>query len=223
MDKKKQNTIIIAVVLIVAALGVAYFLDFSKWKEIKDVDNQITQTKALIESKKSYYSVIDSKMAALTDAGWASKKESIAVNFTSTPFFVPKINTFFQTVVLSSGMSLGSITSSTGASTKDQSTAQESGTKSTKSTTETTTTTTTSESSGYLGQLKGSIKKTTVNLSVSGTYSAFKNLLSIFENQTRIITIKSISVASGGQETATKGGTARNNLTFSMVLDIYSY
>jgi uncharacterized FlgJ-related protein len=227
MDKKNTKIIIVAIVVIIASLGVAYFLDFSKWKEISNLDSQIVQAKASIEAKKSYYSVIDSKMEALNSAGWSSKKESIAVNFTSTPFFIPKINTFFQTMVLASGMNMGGITSS--AATSIKSTAQttiqaDSGTKSTKSTkaSETTTTTSTSVATTYFDQLQGSVKKTTVNLNITGTYNAFKNLLSQFENQTRIITIKSVAVSPSGQNASTKGA-VKNNLSFSMVLDVYSY
>ncbi len=227
MDKKNTKILVIAVAVIVVSLGIAYFLDFSKWKEISSLNSQIAQTKASIEAKKSYYTVIDSKMLALNNAGWSSKKESIAVNFTSSPFFIPKINTFFQTMVLGSGMTMSGITSSTATSVKStvQAVAStDSGTKSTKSTktSETTTTTTNTATSTYFDQLQGPVQRTTVNLNVMGTYSAFKNLLSQFENQTRIITIKSIAVSSAGQDTSKKG-VIKNNLTFNIVLDVYSY
>lgn len=219
MEKKNQK-IIIAVAVIVISLGVGYFLDFSKLKEVNNLNSQIKQTTASIEAKKSYYAVIDSKMEALNNAGWSSKKESIAVNFTSTPFFIPKINSFFQSVVLTNGMAMSGITSSIAVSVKssDQTATQESGSKSTK-TSETASQQT--ATSNYFDQLQGPIKKTTVNLNIVGTYTAFKNLLTQLENQTRIITIKSVAVSPAGQEVS-KSGT-KNNLTFNIVLDVYSY
>jgi hypothetical protein len=218
MSKKNTKIILIAVAVIIASLCIVYFLDFSKWKELKNLDGQIDQIKASIEAKKSYYTVIDSDMVALTNAGWSSKKESIAANFTSTPFFIPKMNTFFQTMVLASGMKMSGMTSSTSSSVKvaPQTTA-ESTTKSSKITEPTVTTST----GTYFDQLQGPIKKTTYNLGVTGTYGAFRNLISQFENQTRIITMKSITVAPAGQEVSKSG--VKNNLTFSMVLDVYSY
>jgi Tfp pilus assembly protein PilO len=79
----------------------------------------------------------------------------------------------------------------------------------------------TPQTGSYLSQLQGPIKKTTINLSVAGTYAEFKNLLSLFEGQTRIITIKSVTVSAAGQEV--KGKTTVNNHSFSVILDVYSY
>lgn len=219
MDKKNTKIIFIAVAVIIASLCIGYFFDFAKWKEVSSLDSQIKQTEDSIAAKKSYYAVIDSKMEALTNAGWASKKQSIAINFTSTPFFIPKINNFFQTIVLGNGLAMSGITSSSAVSVKAVAATQSesTGTKSSK----TSETTTTQQTATYFDQLQGAVNRTTVNLTVTGTYSAFKNLLSVLENQTRIITIKSVAVAPAAQET-TKTGTV-NKLSFSMVLDVYSY
>lgn len=221
MPKKSTKIILIGVAVIIASLCIAYFLDLSEWNKIKTAEAEIIQTNASIAAKQSYYAVIDSKIEALNNAGWANKKKSIEVNFTSSPFFVPKVNTFFQTMVSGAGMAMGGITSSTptsvGAAVQ---TTTESATKSSKPS-ENAAATTSQE--GYFSQLKGPVKKTTVNLSVSGTYGAFTNLLTQFENQTRIITIKSVAVSpGGGGQDATKTGSS-NSLSFSMVLDIYSY
>lgn len=189
---------------------------FSEWNKIKGLDTQIDQVKASIAAKKSYYAVIDSKVEALNAAGWSTKEKSIEVNFSLTPFFIPKINNFFQTIVPTAGMKVVAITSSAAASVKGASqTTQQSTVKSSKTTE--TTTAVQETSSSYFNQLQGPINKTTINLTVAGTYNAFKNLLTIFENQTRIITVKNITVSAAGQE---KGV---NNLTFAIVLDVYSY
>jgi Tfp pilus assembly protein PilO len=225
MDANKIK-IIIGVVLIIAALGIAYALDFSKWKEINSIDSQIAQIKSSIEAKKSYYAVMDSKLQALNDAGWSTKKDSIAINFDSSLFFTPKIDNFFKTIVPLSGMKLTSMTSSTPEPIKGQTQVStiktENGTEISK--TEETTEVTTQPTTDYLSQLQGAVKKTAVNLNVTGTYSAFKNLLSQFQGQTRIVTIKSVAVSSGedGSETKTIK-TGVNNLSFSIILDVYSY
>lgn len=221
MDIKKAKNIkvLISVIIFIAAIGIAYSLDFSKWNEINSVDSQIKQMKALIDAKKSYYAVIDSKIEALNNAGWAQKKDSITINFDTSLFFTPKINNFFRTIVASSGMTLDGMTSSLPEGKGSQSKA--------------TTTTGGAKTSNVAGatetppqqssnDLQGSIKKTTVNLNVTGTYNNFKNLLSLFEGQTRIVTIKNISVSSSTQEES-KSKVVVNNHNFSLVLDVYSY
>jgi hypothetical protein len=220
MDINKVK-ILIAVGLIIGALVIAYALDFSKWKEIKNIDSQILQVKSQIEAKKSYYAVIDSKIKALDEAGWESKKDSIAINFDSSLFFTPKINNFFNTIVALSGMKLSSMTSSLPEPVKSQpqtTTTTESGAEISK-----VDTTTVPVTSNNLSQLQGPVRKTTINLNVTGTYIAFKNLLTQFQEQTRIINIKSIAVSSAGQEEGIKTKSTVNNLSFSIILDVYSY
>jgi hypothetical protein len=222
MQKKNLKIILIGIAVIIASLCIAYFLDMNEWNKIKKAETEITQNEAAITAKKSYYAVIDSKIEALNNAGWVNKKKSIEVNFTSSPFFVPKVNTFFKTVVSGAGMSMTGITSSNPASVGVAAqTTTESSTKSSNASENKATTSTTSQE-GYYGQLKGPVKKTTVNLSVSGTYSAFTNLLTQFENQTRIITIKSVAVTPGGSRGVAKTATS-NLLNFNVVLNIYSY
>ncbi|MCK9445587.1 hypothetical protein M0Q50_01675 [bacterium] len=224
MDINKVK-ILIAVVLVIGALGIAYALDFSKWKEIKEVDNQIVQVKSQIQAKKNYYASIDSKIKALNDAGWDSKKDSIAINFDSSLFFTPKINNFFKTIVTLSGMQLSSMTSSLPESIKSQSqvptTTTETGTEISK--VDEISNATTPVTSNNFSRLQGPIRKTTINLNVAGTYIAFKNLLTQFQNQTRVINIKSIAVSSAGQEEGIKTKSVVNNLSFSIILDVYSY
>jgi Tfp pilus assembly protein PilO len=195
-------------------------LDSSKWKEIDNTKSQISQMESLIGAKKSYYAIIDSKIEALNNAGWTEKKDSIAINFDSSLFFTPKINNFFKTIVASSGMKLSSMTSSAPESTQTQSQTTnqtEDGAKTSLENTQTPT----QQTGDYLGQLQGPIKKTTINLNVTGTYAKFKELLSLFEGQTRIITVKSVTVSSAGQEVS--GKATVNNHNFSVIVDVYSY
>lgn len=221
IKKRKNIKVLISVIIFISAIGIAYFLSFSKWQEINSVDSQIKQMEALISAKKSYYANIDSKIEALNSAGWDQKKDSIAINFDSSLFFTPKINNFFRTIVASSGMSLDGMTSSLPEGTSSQSQAKtttESGAKTSKVVG--TTQTSVQQNSDVL---QGSIRKTAVNLNVSGTYNNFKNLLSLFEGQTRIVTIKSIAVSSAATQEKSKGKVVANNYNFSIILDVYSY
>jgi len=220
MDINKVK-IIVSIGLIMTAVGTAYFLDFPKWREINSVDGQITQVKSQIEAKKNYYAVIDLKIKALDDAGWSDKRDSLKINFDSSLFFTPKINNFFKAIVESSGMKLSSMTSSLPESTKIQ---PQVSTMKTESGVEISKTQEIIPAvSNTFNQLQGPIRKTTVNLNVTGTYGAFKNLLNLFQGQTRIITIKSVAVSSAGQSEGIKTKSLINNLSFSIILDVYSY
>ncbi len=223
MDIKttKNIKILISVIIFIGAIGTAYSLSLPKWEEINGVDGQIKQMEALTNAKKNYYATIDTEIEALNNAGWAEKKNSIMINFDSSLFFTPKINNFFRTIVSSSGMTLEGMTNSLPEGGSSQvTTTSENGTKTSRGAE--TTQTLTQQNSNNLSQTQGSTKKTTVNLNVTGTYNNFKNLLSLFAGQTRIVTIKSISVSSSNQEEL-KGRVKVNNHSFSLVLDVYSY
>lgn len=227
MDNKNIK-IFISVGLILASLAVAYFLDYSKWKDIKTAEGEIKQTTDSITAKKNYYAVIDTKMAALSSAGWSNKKDSIAINFTSSPFFIPKITTFFKTIVTSNGLTLTGITASSPSYVKPQvqTTTETTSGKISKVTSDTATQQTTIPTSSSYGGLQGAIKKTPLNLSITGTYAAFKNLLLALEGQTRIVTVNSVSVSPAGTTETTGTGRAavsRNVSSFSVTVDIYSY
>lgn len=221
IKKTKNIKILISVIIFIGAIGIAYSLGFPKWKEINSVDGQINQMKALTNAKKNYYTTIDAEIEALNNAGWAEKKNSIMVNFDSSLFFTPKINNFFRTIVSSSGMTLEGMTNSLPEGGVSQATAMpENGAKTSR--VAGTTEVSTQQNSNNLSQTQGSIKKTTVNLNVTGTYNNFKNLLSLFAGQTRIVTIKSISVSSSNQEEL-RGRVKINNHNFGLILDVYSY
>jgi len=221
MEKRNTKILVIAGLILLLSIGVVYFLVMPAYKQMGVQDDQIRQIKEQIEARNNYYSTVEAKVKALEDSGWAEKKKTIEVNFTSSPFFVPKMNVFFRTMVSSSGMTLSGITASPAVSvktvaqtsTKSEETVQVSSGSSTTSTQQTAPTT-------YFDRLQGPVKKVTFNLSVSGTYNSFKKLLSDLETQTRIVTVKSVSVSSSLQGT---GRSASNLSTFNLVVDTYSY
>jgi len=222
MEKKSLTILIISGLILLISLAVVYLFVLPTYNQIKQQEVVTGQIKTQIDARKNYYTVVDSKVKALEAAGWAQKKDSIEVNFTSSPFFVPKLNSFFRTIVAGSGMTLSSVTSSAPVSAKSapvsQSTDTTSATKS--SSTSQVKEVQQSKPSTYFDQLQGPVNKVTVNLSVTGTYSAFKKLLSDFEGQTRIITVKSIAVSASQ---AGSGKKAASISSFSLVVDVYSY
>jgi Tfp pilus assembly protein PilO len=226
MEQKKIILIVSGLIVLVAA-GVVYFLVLPANNQLKLQSAQVEQLKEQIESKQNYYSVIEAKLKALEDAGWADKEKMIALNFTISPFYVPKMNAFFRTVAAGSGVTISSISSSpaTTAKTVAQAPAA-SGNETVKISKETAKEETAGQqqqpvATTYLDQLQGSVQKTTFNMTVTGTYSSFKKFLSDLESQTRIVTVKSISVSSS--QAAGTGKKAVNVSNFNLVVDAYSY
>ena len=224
MEKKDTNILIISGLIFLLSIGIIYFLVWPTYKQIGVQDDQIKQINEQIQARTNYYSTVEAKVKKLEEAGWAEKKKKIEVNFTDSPFFISKMNVFFKTMIASAGMTSAGITASPATSVKTAPQAAQSGSGAKISTstgsTEQTTVQQTTSSSSYFDKLQGSVKKTTFNIAVSGTYNSFKKLLSDLENQTRIVTVKSVAVASSQQEVGKK---VTNLSNFNLVVDVYSY
>ncbi len=235
--EEKTRTIIISFAVFLLAIGTIYFLDMPKYKTFMNESKQLSQLNATMSSKKAYSDTINAEAKALEDAGYLAIEPSLAVNFTNTPFFIPKMSYFFQTMAGSSGMGLGTITYSAPTSVKGSSASSQAGGSGIKVSTvapqqqETQTTT----SSGSYGQLIGPVEKTMFNLTVTGTYDAFKTFLSQLENQTRIVTVNNITLSpappSGTSTQVTSSSKSKTKTTktvsnisnFQLVVDAYSY
>lgn len=220
MEKRDTKILIVSGLIFLLSIGVVYFLVIPAYNQIGVQDDQIEQIKAQIDARNNYYSKLEAKVVALENAGWSEKKKSIEVNFTSSPFFVSKMNVFFRTMASGSGMTLSSITASSPTSVKAvaQTKQSESDVKISKSTADSSQQQTVQTT--YLDRLQGPVKKTTFNISVSGTYNSFKKLLSDLESQTRVITVKSVSVSSSQAATGKKTSSLSS---FNLVVDAYSY
>jgi hypothetical protein len=223
---EKNNTIILIVsgLILILSVGVVYFLAIPEYKQVGVQDLQISQVKSQIEAKKNYYITIDSQSKALEDAGWVEKKKTIEVNFTSTPFYIPKMNIFFQTVVTASGMFLSNITSSSPVPAKSvvesKSTESDIKMKGSLPSSQSENTQKSNADNSYSNQLQGPVNKISFNVAVTGTYDSFKKFLSDLETQTRIVTVKSISVSPSNQGSGKK---SLNTSLFNLVVDTYSY
>jgi len=222
MEKKNITILIVAGSILILSLAFAYFFAMPAYKQIGQQESAIGQINAQIDAKKNYYKVIDSKVKALEDAGWAEKEQSIEVNFTSSPFFIAKMNSFFQTMASGSGMTLSGMTSSAPVSVKTSAASQSGSGGDVKISKDTSTTQETQQpkATTYFDQLQGPVNKTTFNLSLTGSYDSFKKFLSDMEGQTRIATVKSISVSSSQQG---EGKKTVSISVFNLVVDVYSY
>ena len=220
--EQKNKILIISGMIVLVAVGVFYFLILPLNRQIKAQNEAIGQIKSQISAKQNYYNVVEAKIQALSDAGWADKEKMIAVNFTSSPFYVPKMSYFFRTVAAGSGVTISNISAVPAVSvkavaqtsTKEKETVQISTEKKEEEQKQ-------AVSTGYLDQLKGPVKKITFTLAVTGTYSSFKKFLSDLETQTRIITVKNIEVVSSGESGTGKKTVSLTN--FNLTVDAYSY
>jgi Tfp pilus assembly protein PilO len=226
--QEKSRTLLISFLVFAASLAVLYFFVLPKNKELVKDEAQIAQLNENINTKKAYQEVIDEQVGALDAAQWAAKEPSIAINFTSSPFYVSKMQYFFKSIATSSGVSLDSLTYSSSVSVKAAAVQQPSGSAVKVSTATSAASGTQASPTGYYAQLTGPVKKTTFNLSVSGTYNNFKNFLTQLEGQTRIATVRNITFGgvsdASGSTIATKSKAKKAaNLSFQLVVDTYSY
>lgn len=220
--EQKNKILIISGMIALVAFGVFYFLILPVNRQISEQNAAIDQIKDQIAARQNYYSVVEAKIKALNDAGWQDKQKMIAINFTSSPFYVAKMSYFFRTMASGSGVTISNISAAPAVSVKaaPQTTGKE------KETVQISKETTEEESqpvsSGtYFDKLQGPVKKVAFTLSVTGTYSSFKKFLSDLETQTRIITVKSIAVSSS--EVSGTGKKTVSLTSFNLVVDAYSY
>jgi preprotein translocase subunit YajC len=209
----KQPSLITATILLILGLGVFYFLDSPQYDKDKAQRESINDFSAKKKNMEDHTRVIGEIGIKINKSNWTEKKKKIEPNFTSTPFFIPKMEYFFSDLVKRSNMTLLSVSFQTGGSL-----------------TEVTTTTSTTQKSGAVNPvedeslnipknqsgvigIKGPVKKNTFNLSVSGGYQDMKNLLAIFEKQAYLISVKSLSFGEG----------KNNQFNFTITGDIYSY
>ena len=222
--EEKTKFILISLLGIILAFLAVYFVDFPKYDSIRDTEQQIAQVNSNISTKKAYYQSVSTQVAALESINWDSVGPGVYINFTASPFYAAKMQYFFQTIAAASGITLGSVTYTSPATSV---TASNSSVKVSTGTTQATT----AGTSGYYSQLAGPVKKATFNVSVSGTYTQFNTFLSKMEGQTRIITIRSVALSdasassTASQTTSTKSSTSTSSkvLTFQLVADAYTY
>jgi len=167
-----------------------------------------------------YNAKISETDQTLKSLNWDTKKRKIEPNFFSSPFFQSELEIFFNDLVKKNAMTLSSISFSAPAPVKQASDTSKLGNEGGPKMNQPATVESTPSPSQVAGQIDASLgaiessrlKKTTVTLTVSGTYEKFKSLLKTFERQGYIISVQKVNF---------KGGSAVND--FFITADIYSY
>ena len=193
--EQNQINLLVSGIIIILVFGVFYFLIFPEYQKITLKDGEIKTLEKQIESINNYYLFTENNFKKLKDAGWDNKKKIIESNFTSSPFFFPKVHHFLRVIASENGMIVSNITNSNPieiSRTQDK----------------------------YKDNLEGPVKKTTFNMSLTGSYNSFKSLLSSLENQARIVTIKSISILPMSKRSENMPS---DFFDFNLSVDLYSY
>ncbi|MDD5696673.1 MAG: hypothetical protein PHO90_01695 [Candidatus Pacebacteria bacterium] len=215
--KKPQPVFILSFFLIIGAIALGYYLFLPNYKKFNEQRSEMVRINSAIQMKNNYESKINEIGQKLKDIDWEGKREKIEINFDSGPFFLPKTEIFFRDAVSKSGMSFASISFSSPTLAKGTSQQQSQGsddsTKETKKEFKPESSVQT-QSSGAFSGLKGPVAKVPFNLSVSGSYQAFKALLKGFEKQAFLISIKTITFTAPGTD---------GNVSFAIAGEVYSY
>ena len=213
MEQKIYSSLMVSLILLIAAGAVIYFLDMPQYQKIKQGEQNIQILYDQLTQSESRNKAIAEVVKNLEAANWNSIKKKIEPNFSSDPFYLFKMEVFLKDLVTRSGMRLVSLDFSisspvaTNSANKTNSENKDNTIHKTPLATSTSQTTENSASASV-----SSIKTTTVNLEVAGTYEQLKQLLTIMETQAYLISVKTISF---------EGGSAITKFLISA--DIYSY
>jgi hypothetical protein len=194
MEQKQINLLILGVI-VVLIFGVFNYLISPKYQEITLKNNEIEMLEKQIKSINDYYLFAEDNFKKLKDAGWDNKRKIIESNFTSSPFFFPKVHYFLRTISSENGMIVSNITNSNPieiSKTQDE----------------------------YRDKLEGPVKKTTFNLSLTGNYSSLRSLLSSLERQARVVTVRSVSILPLSKQSEDMPS---DFFDFNLSVDLYSY
>jgi hypothetical protein len=203
MSTKINSSLIVAIILLIGAGAIIYFLDMPQYQKMQDNVQKIDNLKNQEQRSASHNQEIASAVQSLQDVNWTETSKKLDPIFTADPFYKSKMEIYFRDIIGRSGMTLSSLTFSDGSSgASDSSKKTPAGSS------------TTSQTSAPISAatLVGSVKTNNVSITVEGNYDQMKNLLKIFEKQAYLISVKTVSFS---------GGTATT--TYNINAEIYSY
>jgi hypothetical protein len=206
MNTKINSSLIIAIVLLLGAGAIIYFLDMPQYQEMQDKIKKIDNLKTQKQISVSQNQQITNAEQSLQDVNWTEVSKKIDPIFTTDPFYKSKMEIYFRDIIGRSGMTLSSLSFSDGSS------GVSGGSDSSKKTPAGSSTTSQTSGTTSAAVIVGSVKTNSVNITVDGTYNQMKSLLKIFEKQAYLISVKSVSF-SGGTTTT----------TYNINAEIYSY
>lgn len=191
-------------------MAVGYFLAVPLYQEYQTQQINVLNKQEELNNQIEYFQKIEEFHQQLEEAGWEDLQERISVNFSTEPYFFPKMYSFFKQKAITHGMALNDISYSDPIDLKAGSASEQ--------------TVTEGESSmhqAYSG-LENSVKKITFSLALSGSYNSFKNFLADLENQMQLVSVESISFSSASAQSSSDE-TQSSGFPFRVVLNTYSY
>lgn len=201
----KQPSLLITVFLLILGGGIFYFLDKPLMDSSDKLDKKISELSGQKRSQEEHAMKIGEIGLKIDNTDWESKKKKMEINFTSSPFYVPKIEKFMRDLVRQSQMQVESLSVQLG------SVGSQPSSSSVKNPSEQPQAVNPAQS--LIAGVKGPVRRNTISMSTTGTYDELKNLMSIFEKQACLISVKKIDF----------GDAANNKFTFNITAEVYSY
>ncbi|MFA6251917.1 MAG: hypothetical protein WCX74_00705 [Candidatus Paceibacterota bacterium] len=203
----KQPSLLISVLLLILGAGVYWFFDKPLVDSASKLDAMITDLTRQKRLQEEHAMKIGQIGLDIQASNWPEKKKKIEINFTSSPFYVSKMEKFFRDIVSQSGMRVETLSiqmGTVGAQAMPAST-------SAKKPTEQPAAVNPNQSS--IAGIKGPVRRNSFSVSAIGTYEQLKGLMAIFEKQACLISVKKIEF----------GENSNSEFTFNITGEIYSY
>jgi len=193
---------IISVILLIVLLVGGYFFWWPKYQEFKEQGRILEQKARFLEQKNSYYSNLGTLYNKLD-----TYKENFDKIDSALPVEVslPVLFDLIQNITSENGLVLNDISSSV----------EDTGSSPTEI----------SEKSAVGEEIKpdenSEIKKISLSLSLSSSYSSFKNLLSAIYKSARLFEVNSISFSSPEEKELKEGPEVKALFDFNLSLETY--
>ncbi|MCK9578486.1 hypothetical protein M0R01_03270 [bacterium] len=202
----KQPSLLVTVFFLILGAGIFYFLDKPLVDNSDKLDKMITELSRQKRLQEEHAMKIGEIGLSINASNWPEKKKKMEINFTSSPFYVPKMEKFFRDIIMQSGMTIGNLSIQLG-SVGPQATT----TSSAKNPSEQPQAVNPAQSS--VSGVKGPVRRNSFSISTNGTYEQLKELLAIFEKQACLISVKKIDF----------GEQSEGKFTFNITGEVYSY
>ncbi len=191
MEKK----LLIAIILFGLSFVIGLVFCFPKFQEMRVAQKQLESKKIELEQKKAYFEEIDILSEKLKQY-----PDELAIIDFSLPddFSLPFLFDFFEKIVSRNGLFLTNISQSQGSQSSSRSSRSSAETEISE------------ETESY-----NNLKESRTSLSLSGSYSAFKNFLYSVEKSARLIEVENTSFSLPQDKTST--------LNFDITVNTNSY
>ena len=202
----KQPSLLATVFLLILGAGIFYFLDKPLMDNSENLNKKISELSGQKRLQEEHAMKIGQIGLDIKSSEWESKKKKMEVNFTSSPFYVPKMEKFFTDLVSRSGMTVGSLSVQVGSVGSVQPVSS-----SAKNPSEQPSAVNVGQSS--VSGVKGPVRRNSFTVSATGTYEELKSLVAIFEKQACLISVKKIDF----------GEASEGKFNFNITGEVYSY